>query len=152
MGKENLVQYKDSSTPEERRERASRAGVASGVARRKRKMMRDVFNDLMGAGVTELELIEQLANVGLPFTQEAAICYAAVKKAQTGDIEACRFVRDTLGEKPVEGVAIGSLIDMPVESIDLSMLTDEELRAMIALGDNERDVDTPELSAVKYTT
>lgn len=133
MAIENLIQYKKSLTPDERRERASIAGKASGESRRKRKLMKEMLNDFMSAELTEPELISALEAVGLPHTQEAAICFAAVKKAQKGDIEAARFVRDTLGEKPVEGVALGSLVDIPMDTIDLSQCTDEELRAMVAL-------------------
>ena len=137
MEKENpLIEYSRSLTPDERREQASRAGLASGEARRKKRLMKDLFSEFMAADVTEPELIEALENAGLPCTQESGIVLAAVKKAQRGDIEAARFIRDTLGEKPVEGMTItaGPLADLTPEQrnkLDLKSIPSDVLRAMI---------------------
>lgn len=133
MGKENLIQYRSSLTPEERRERAVVAGKASGIARRKRREMRNILSDFMGADVTEPQLFQLLEDAGLPTTQEAAICFAAVKKAQTGDIEACRFVRDTLGERPAAGLTMMAYSgDNTFDRIDLSLLSNDELMVLAA--------------------
>ena len=48
----------------------------------------------------------------------------------TGDIEAARFVRDTIGEKPTEALQISAVQD--VQQMDVSGLTDAELQAIIA--------------------
>lgn len=130
----NLRQYKDPLTPSEAREFGRKGGLASGESRRRRKAMREVLSDLMGAEVTEPEIRSALEAHGLPATQEAAICFAAVKRAQTGDIEACRFVRDTLGEKPPVGLTVSPLYELTSEELkecDLSRYSDAELYAMI---------------------
>lgn len=45
---------------------------------------------------------------------------AVTDKAKTGDVEAARYVRDTIGEKPREGLELGNLDDKPLETVDLS--------------------------------
>ena len=134
----NLRQYRNPLSPEEARENGRKGGLASGESRRRRKAMREVLSDLMGAEITEPEIRATLEAHGLPATQEAAICFAAVKRAQTGDIEACRFVRDTLGEKPMTGVTVAPLYELTAEEmrrIDMSQYSDEELTAIILAGE-----------------
>ncbi|MBQ0134231.1 MAG: hypothetical protein KBS46_03775 [Clostridiales bacterium] len=137
----NLRQYRNPLSPEEARENGRKGGLASGESRRRRKAMRDVLSNLMTAEVTEPELKELLEACGLPATQEAAICFAAVKRAQRGDIEACRFVRDTLGEKPVTGVSVAPLYELTAEElkrIDMSQYSDAELLLMIEQAEEVR--------------
>ena len=133
MGKKDLIQFSGRSTPEERRDNAIKAGKASGVARQKRRLMRDVLANILTVEVTEPELRDKLEQSGLPATHEAAICYAAVIRAGRGDIEAARFVRDTMGEKPAAMLAVAPLQDVPVSYMDLSKFSDDELRAMAAM-------------------
>ena len=130
MNVENLIQYNpERSTPEQRRENARKAGLASGVARQKRKKLRDVLGNMMTSHVTEEELRNGLEAAGYEPTHENAIALAAIVKASHGDIEAARFVRDTLGEKPTESFNL-STSDRPIRSLDLSGYTDEELEAI----------------------
>ena len=64
---------------------------------------------------------------------------AALNRAAHGDVEALRFVRDTLGEKPTENYNL-SMEAKPVKSMDLSGYTDEELeRIADGLDDAETD-------------
>ena len=53
-------------------------------------------------------------------------------KAAAGDVEATRYLRDTAGEKPREGLELGNLDDKPLASLDMSKLTDEQLRIIAA--------------------
>lgn len=130
MSVENLIQYSpERSTPEQRRENARKAGLASGVARQKRKKLRDVLGDMMTSHVTEEELRVALETAGYAPTHENAIALAAIIKASHGDIEAARFVRDTLGEKPTESFNLATT-DRPIRSLDLSSYTDAELEAI----------------------
>ena len=130
MSYEHLVQYHaERSTPEKRHENAVKAGIASGVARQKRKQLREVIGSMMTAAVTEAELREGLEAAGYAPTYENAIALAAIVRATHGDIEAARFVRDTLGEKPTESYNF-SASNRPIRSLDLSGYTDEELEAI----------------------
>lgn len=133
MSKTDLIQFSGRSTPEERHENAVKAGMASGVARQKRRLMRDVLANILTVEITEPELREELERAGLPATHESAICYAAIRRAARGDIEAARFVRDTVGEKPMATLAVAPLPDVPISSLDLSKYSDDELRMMAAM-------------------
>ena len=127
-----MIQYKR-STPEERHENAVKAGIASGVSRQRRRQMREVISNILTVEVTDEEIRAELESKGLPSTLESAMCYAAIKRAIRGDIEAARFVRDTLGEKPLSTLAVTPMSELPpVEYMDLSKYSDDELRRMAA--------------------
>ena len=126
---EHLIQY-NGQTPEQARENGRKGGLASGAARRQRKLLRELLNDIMPREVTDEELRKRLEMAGLAPTHEVAMCFAAILRAEKGDIEAARFIRDTRGEKPVEGLAVGQLLDVPVQSMDMSKLSDAELQAI----------------------
>ena len=132
--RQNLIQYRGGLSPDEAREYGKKGGVASGKSRRKRQKMREVLKDILSAPVTESDVAQMLEESGLEPTQEAAICLAAVKRARTGDIEACRFIRDTVGEKPVTGVAMTAVEDIDIDSIDkydLSKVSTADLMALL---------------------
>jgi hypothetical protein len=110
-------------------ENASKAGKASAAARRKHKAFRDVFRDILSLDVTDEKVAETLQSLGLdPSFANAIGLQAILKAAQTGDIEAARFARDTIGEKPTEALQMS--FDKPVKSMDLSKLSDAELEAL----------------------
>ena len=82
----------------------------------------------------EDELLEELEAHG--FTQadyQSAVFWSQLKKAIYGsDTEAAKFVRDTAGFKPTEQLQVGNLDDQPFETIDLSKLSNEQLKEMVA--------------------
>ena len=58
---------------------------------------------------------------------------AQVKRALNGDTKAAIWVRDIIGENPGNRVTIDTdYLIAPVSTMDLSKLSDDELRAMIA--------------------
>lgn len=97
-GKENLIV----PSSEEARKNGSKGGIASGKARRERKMMREdaqMFLEMpLNAG--QLEDVEYLAEVkGKNITVQQAILLAMIKKAMKGDVRASEYVRDTAGQQ-----------------------------------------------------
>lgn len=87
---------------EEARKNGSKGGIASGKARRERKMMREdaqMFLEMpLNAG--QLEDVEYLAEVkGKNITVQQAILLAMIKKAMKGDVRASEYVRDTAGQQ-----------------------------------------------------
>ena len=117
------------STAEERTERARAAGFASGVARRKKRLMRETLASMMTSPVPVEDIAVALSAAGFPNSYECAIAFAALNKAASGDIEAARFVRDTLGEKPSEQMQL-DVTSKPIQSLDLTKLSDAELEAL----------------------
>ncbi len=132
MNKQSLTPRALSS--EEAREIGRRGGIASGVARRQRRQLRELLNDCMTAQVTDDEIKAALVSAGYEPSFENALTLAALTKAARGDIEALRYVRDTLGEKPTESYNL-SMGQKPIRSMDLSQLSDEELIALAARSD-----------------
>lgn len=134
-----MIQY-NGQTPEIARENGRKGGLASGASKQRRKLIRETINEIMPLEVSDDELREALQTAGLPPTFENAMAYSALRRAAKGDIEAARFVRDTLGQKPAESLAITPILDQPVASWDMSKLTDEELMAIAAMAEEQESL------------
>lgn len=88
---ENLIPFNE-RTEEERRELARKAGIASGEARREKKMLKELLELALSQ---PSEIVDGEDNY-------TAITAALVNKAIQGDTKAYEVIRDTLGQKPVE--------------------------------------------------
>ena len=88
---ENLKSNLD-RTPIERQLLASKAGMASGKARKERKQMKDILQLLL-----DLEIKEY----GHILTAKEAMLLSVVKNAIEGDLKAIEFIQSTIGEKPI---------------------------------------------------
>lgn len=105
---ENL---KPVQTADEAREKGRRGGIASGKARKRRALYREILQDMMA------QPIKVPFQDGLLCADEA-ICLAQVRKAAVeGDTAAAAWCRDTMGQKPKEEFT-GSL-SLPVIVDDL---------------------------------
>ena len=117
---------------QERQAIGSAGGKASAVSKRKKRTFRESLKAIMLLDTRDVEIKQQLLDAGLDPTMLNAITFAQATQAQKGNTEAARFVRDTLGEKPRDGLEIGNLDDRPLATVDMSKLSDDELRAMMA--------------------
>lgn len=107
----------------------SKGGKVNAERNRRYRTFRECLQTILSLEVSDESLRSELENMGLDPSYSNAISMAAIRKAAaTGDIEAARFTRDTVGEKPTE--ALQMTFDKPVKSMDLSKLTDEELEAL----------------------
>lgn len=70
-------------TGKEQVEIARKGGIASGEARREKRLFRDAIEKKLGASLDE-------------------IIEAMIVKASSGDVQATTFLRDTIGEKPTD--------------------------------------------------
>ena len=138
-GYPNLIRPTEDRTADERRESARNAGVASGASRRKRKTFRESLLTILSMPVDDPDTYEALKKLGLDGTFQSAIDLAQIRAAQKGDTDASRFVRDTVGEKPREGIEIGNLADRPFETIDLSQMSDAQLRELASAKAEQSD-------------
>lgn len=125
------AEYNSSLTPEERKDKASRAGKASGEARRLKRTQADILRQILVLDYTDPERRKLLMQLGLSGNFADAINLSVLEKAAKGDVEAARYMRDTIGEKPREDMQV-SVLDKPVEQLDLSTLSDDELNAIVA--------------------
>lgn len=105
---------------EERRENGRKGGIASGEAKRKKKAMRDTLEILLGMPLAkkrcyEVEEIESFAKLkGKNIDVQTAILIRQVQKAMSGDLSSAEFVRDTVGEKPRDGLDVGGAIPVVI--------------------------------------
>ena len=129
MAVSNLGALRPERTHEELVEMGRKGGIVSGEVRKRRKLLREVLNDLADLPVTDDEVAAYLKQFNLPNTVQYASMLAVLKRALTGDIEAARFFRDTIGEKPTETMQMG-IMTGPVKAMDLSKMTDNQLTVL----------------------
>lgn len=96
-------------TKEEQKEITTKAGIASGVARRKKRTMKELTQLLLNSKPTDKDTIEKIKMVfpdlkESEITNKVVLINEQIKKASLGDTKSFEVVRDTSGEKPVEKV------------------------------------------------
>ena len=138
-GSANLVPF-DQRSEEKQREIRSMGGKASQAKQKRRKTQAEIIRQIMELKLTPEEGADKLEALGLDPTWATDANVAVMQKARKGDVESLRYLRDTIGEKPRDGVEIGNLDGQPLSTIDLSTLSDEQLRAMIAARETADEV------------
>lgn len=137
-GYPNLIGPGDKS-PEELREQTRRGGIKSGEVRRKKRTFAEGLRAILDMQEDDDEIREALKSLGLEGTVRDALNIAQIKQARKGDSDAFRLIRDTVGEKPREGLEIGNLADRPFATLDLSQMSDEQLRELAAAKQDNDD-------------
>ncbi len=106
MAESNIEKYNKSLTQAERKENASKAGIASGKARAENKALKDTLQELLAMPIkdgksADIDQIKSIADIkGKNITMQEAIMVAMLDKAVNGDVKAAEYVRDTIGQKP----------------------------------------------------
>ena len=114
---ENLIPNSQRS-PSELREQTRKGGIASGEARRKKKLLRECLEALM-------ERDAGRDSNGNKITTIEAMSITAVKGAMNGDWKAWELVRDTLGQKPVEKVMVSEVDQSVIDEVE-QIVADEQ--------------------------
>ena len=138
-GYKNLIPFAQ-RTEEAQRQIRSMGGKASSEKQRRRKTQAEIIRQIMELKLTPEEGADKLEALGLDPTWATDANVAVMQKARKGDVESLRYLRDTIGEKPRDGLEIGNLDGQPLSTIDLSALSDEQLRAMIAARETADEV------------
>ncbi len=99
---ENLVQNRTDITPEERRDNARKAGIASGEARRRKRDMKNSMQNLLNMDLpSKMTMqLEQLGLSGKDWSYIDMINVCAMQQAMKGNVRAMEFIRDTAGYNP----------------------------------------------------
>lgn len=115
----------ESRTTEEQREIARQGGIASGEARRKKKLLSDLINNEFEKNVS-IKSGEE--TIELTKKELAALrLVRMINDPGTTDkdfLKALEFARDTIGEKPIDKVEVGK-IDRQESLNELKELFDE---------------------------
>ena len=92
---QNLNPFTSEQNREEASKNGRKGGVASGVARRRKRDLKKIFLDILDMPIKEGEIdkIKSLAELkGANITVEQAMCYAQIKKAMNGDFTAFKAI------------------------------------------------------------
>lgn len=107
MANENL---KPVRTKGEARDKGRNGGIASGKARRQKKAFRETLEALLYMPMKDgkeiaVDDIQSFASIkGQNISVQEAILIAQIQKAMKGDTRAAEYVRDTIGQKPVDKI------------------------------------------------
>lgn len=136
---QNLISLGDRD-PEERRAIQSKGGKVTQAKYRKAKNMREAARILLESPLLDdEETAELLRRMDLEPDQQSAILLAAIQKAKRGDIEAARYARDTSGQAPAQQMEIGGMDGKPIETMDLSGMSTEELERLLVEAEKESE-------------
>lgn len=130
-GRANLIPFEQLPPEEARRIRVAGAHAAN-AAKRRRRTQAEIIRQIFDLKLTPEEGADRLMELGLDPTWATDANLAVAQKARRGDVESLRYLRDTIGEKPREGLEIGNLDGQPLATLDLTAMTDEQLKALVA--------------------
>lgn len=109
MNEDNLIPFNE-LTKEEQREIARKGGIASGEARREKKAMKEQIQLLLSLPLKDKKAVKQLQALGIDTdnidNQMALVIsmWQQALKGGKGSVAAATFLRDTVGERPIEEV------------------------------------------------
>ena len=139
---ENLIPN-SARTPNERRANATKAGIASGKARRQRKTVAEYLKKWADSEVIEEKNINALQALGLSeeATNRTLLVIPLIKKASSGDMKAMQMVIELLGEDKKKDLEIKKLtqeielLKAETQKLRMQVGDDREVEDLTALGD-----------------
>jgi len=95
-------------TESERSEIGILGGKASGVVRKRKKLLRETLTELMQMQMpTDSDIANICEKMGIKeATVRVGVALALLQRALQGDVSAFNAIRDTIGEKPTDALAI----------------------------------------------
>lgn len=102
----------------EARKRGRNGGIASGKARREKKLLKDCLDELLQK--------EWENRQGEKMSGSEAISVAVFKKALAGDIKAYEVVRDTSGQKPVDKIMLAEVDQTTINEVESMVLGEDD--------------------------
>lgn len=139
---ENLIPN-SARTPSERRENATKAGIASGKARRQKKTVAEYLKKWADSEVSREKDINTLQALGLSeeATNRTLLVVPLIKKASSGDTKAMQMVLELLGEDKKKELEIKKLrreielLKAETQKLRMQAGDDREVEDLTALGD-----------------
>ena len=109
----------DQRTPEERRENARKAGIASGAARRRKRSLKEAADLYLSLPVADRRLWNRMAKLGVDpddIDNQMAMIIGLQQAAAAGDSKAAKVVFDLLGEDGKgDGEGVQIVDDIPAK-------------------------------------
>ena len=139
---ENLIPN-SARTPSERRENATKAGIASGKARRQKKTVAEYLRKWADSEVSREKDINTLQALGLSeeATNRTLLVIPLIKKASSGDMKAMQMVIELLGEDKKKDLEIKKLtqeielLKAETQKLRMQVGDDREVEDLTTLGD-----------------
>ena len=97
---------------------AQKGGKASGEAKKKKKLLKECFDELLER---EWENRKGEKNSG-----SEALTLTVFRKALAGDLKAFEIVRDTAGQKPIEKVMLAEVDQKTIDEVEKMVLGEAE--------------------------
>ena len=129
-GIDNLIPNSERS-PEEVRENGRKGGIASGVARRRKKDLREACLAILETEIT--------TKSGDKMTGSEAMVAKLFQQAMKGNIKAFIAIRDTAGQKPVEKLVVSDVDPSVINEVE-NMVAGATAADTTAADDNIDDV------------
>jgi coenzyme F420-reducing hydrogenase alpha subunit len=104
-GKKHVGRPIDDNPPERAREIHRMGGIASGVSKRRKKLIKETIETILELPVKDKRVKDGLKRIGLTtedMTQQSLMILGVMKRAQNGDPYAATFIRDSIGQKEAE--------------------------------------------------
>ena len=118
---ENLEPYTSDQSREKAAANGRKGGIASGVAKRKKRTMREIAEMVATMELKDPKMLTALHAAGFqdPITNDDAAFFGLIRKAQTGDPSAMKLLAEMRGQYStrveVEPVQPKPLIDLTQE-------------------------------------
>lgn len=96
-------------TTSEAREIGSKGGKASGEARRRQRTLKETLEKLLSLPLKDESTREYIRQLGFndeELDNKTALNVAMYQEALKGNVKAYELIRDTMGEKPTDKLAI----------------------------------------------
>jgi hypothetical protein len=106
---------------EEAREKGRKGGIASGKARKEKKLMKEQIELLLSLPLKSKNAKNQMKKLGIDsdnVDNQMAVIIGVWQKAIQGDVKAAEFLRNTLGEAPTEKVELNASVSEKTKEID----------------------------------
>lgn len=113
---ENLIPQSQ-RTKEEQREIARKGGIASGKARAEKRDLRRALELLL-----EKEFKDAKGNM---ITGTEAITAKLFEQAMKGNVRAFKTIRETVGQDPVQKIAVSEVSPDVIDEVESAVLEDE---------------------------
>jgi hypothetical protein len=111
----------DDNPPERAREIHKMGGIASGVSKRRKKLIKETIATILELPVKDKRVKDGLKRIGLTtedMTQQSLMVLGVMKRAQNGDPYAATFIRDTLGQKEADKLEISKSTSEVISEIE----------------------------------
>lgn len=106
---QNLIPFTSDQSREEAKKNGRKGGKASGEARRRQRTLKETLEKLLSLPLKDESTREYIRQLGFndeELDNKTAINVAMYQEALKGNVKAYELIRDTMGEKPTDKLAI----------------------------------------------